>query len=400
MSKTSRRNFVKTTAAASAALALGGRHAHAEERVIEKAAAPLKILILGGTGFTGPHQVNYAVSRGHTVTVFNRGQRQADIPKSVEQLRGDRNLPNAEGVAALKGNRTWDVVIDVPTTNPMWVRDAAKALQGRAKQYIFISTISVYADTSKAWMDETTPLLKYAGEKDPFTLTPQELGPLYGQMKTLSEQEVEKWFPGKATIIRPGLIVGPGDPSDRFTYWPVRIAKGGEVLAPGDGKDAVQIIDARDLAEWVIRMAENNTTGIYNATGPRSELSMVEMLGGIRAALPGDLNIKFTWVPWSFLQEQRVSGWQNMPVVVAPRPDNAGFSRVSIERAVAKGLTFRPLADTAKATLDYNNGRPEPQRTIPRQVQRPDGTTAWSAFGLNPEREKEVLAAWKAKGGS
>lgn len=393
---TSRRDFVKTTAAASAALALGARDARGE-RIIEKAPAPLKILILGGTGFTGPHQVNYAVSRGHTVTVFNRGQRQADIPKSVEQLRGDRNLPNGEGVASLKGNRTWDVVIDVPTTNPRWVRDAGQALQGRAKQYIFISTISVYADTSKAWMDEDTPRLKYEGAKDPFTLTPQELGPLYGQMKTLSEMEVEKWFPGKATIVRPGLIVGPGDPSDRFTYWPMRIARGGEVLAPGDGKDAVQIIDARDLAEWVIRLAENNTTGIYNATGPRAELSMGDMLGGIRGALPGDLNVKFTWVPWDFLREQQVRGWSSMPVVVMPTADNAGFSRVSIERAVAKGLTFRPLADTARATLEWHNKRPEVERTFPREITRPDGTKAMTQFGITAQKEAEVLAAWKAK---
>lgn len=391
----SRRQFVKTAAAASAALALSRGESRAEQPV-EKAKAPLKILILGGTGFTGPHQVNYAVSRGHTVTVFNRGQRQADIPKSVEQLRGDRNLPNGEGVASLKGNRTWDVVIDVPTTNPRWVRDAAQALQGRAKQYIFISTISTYAGYPTAWMDENAPLAKYEGTKDPFTLTPQELGPLYGPMKVLSEQEAEKWFPKKTTIVRPGLIVGPGDTSDRFTYWPMRIAKGGEVLVPGNGHDPVQIIDARDLAEWVIRLAENNTIGTFNATGPRSELSMGDMIGGIRASMPGDLNVKFTWVPAEFLAAQKVNGWSHMPVWSMPRPDNAGFSRINIERAVAAGLTFRPLADTAKATLDWNNSRPVEQRNFPREITRPDGTKAWSQFGITPEREKEVLAAWKA----
>src|SRR5687768_14927574 len=292
MKKRTRRDFVKTTAAAGASLALGTRAAAARPPV-EKASAPLKILILGGTGFTGPHQVNYAVSRGHTVTVFNRGQRQADIPSSVEQLRGDRNTPT--GVDSLKGNRTWDVVIDVPTTLPRWVRDAGQVLQGRARQYIFISTISTYDGYPTAWMDESSKVLEYTGAEDPFTLPPDAAGRLYGQLKVLSEREAEKWFPGKTTIIRPGLIVGPGDPSNRFTYWPVRIERGGEVLAPGDGHDPVQIIDARDLAEWVIRMAENNTTGVFNATGPKSELTMGDMLGGIRAVLPGSHDVKVTW---------------------------------------------------------------------------------------------------------
>src|SRR5688572_25645529 len=175
-----RREFVKTAAAAGAALAMP-RAGWAEESPVEKADTLLKILILGGTGFTGPHQVNYAVSRGHSVTVFNRGQRTADLPKSVEYLRGDRNA--ADGVAALKGNRTWDVVIDIPTTNPKWVRDAGQVLQGRARQFIFISTISVYPSYPTAWADETAELAKYTGEKDAFTLTPQEMGPLYGPMK-------------------------------------------------------------------------------------------------------------------------------------------------------------------------------------------------------------------------
>ena len=386
-----RRDFVKTAAAAGAALTLPNAVAgelsdfvepfKSEFAPVERAPAPLKILILGGTGFTGPHHVQYAISRGHTVTVFNRGQRTADLPKSVEYLRGDRNAP--DGVAALKGNRTWDVVIDIPTTHPKWVRDAGEVLKGRARQYIFISTISVYPNYPKAWADETSELAKYTGEKDPFTMTQQEAGQLYGPMKVLSEQEAEKWFPGKTTIIRPGLIVGPGDTSDRFTYWPVRVARGGEVLAPGTGTEPVQIIDARDLSEWVIRMAENNTTGIYNATGPRSPLSMGEMLGGIRAAMPGDLDIKFTWVPSEFLVENRVQGWTVLPIWTAPRPNNDGWSRASIQRALDKGLTFRPLAVTAKDTLEWHKTRTEALQAMPRT--------------LRPEREAEVLAAWKAK---
>lgn len=390
--KTSRRDFVATTtaAAAGAALAVGraGRVGAAGRE--QKASTPLRILILGGTGFTGPHQVNYATSRGHQVTVFNRGRRQADIPASVEHLTGDRNAP--DGVKALEGSRTWDVVIDVPTTNPRWVRDAARVLAGRANQYIFISTISTYAGFEKAWMDESAPLAKYTGEKDPFALTPEEVGGpgLYGALKVLSEQEAEEWFPGKTTIVRPGLIVGPGDPSNRFTYWPVRLARGGDVLAPGDGTDPVQIVDARDLAEWVIRLAEDRVTGIYNATGPRSPLTMGEMLAGIRAAITGDLDVRFTWVPSSVLAEHKVNGWSDMPVWVPSEKDNDGWSRVSIARALSKGLTFRPLADTARATLDWHETRPEADRSIPR-------LTAPAGAGLSPEREATVLAAWNAR---
>ncbi len=386
-----RRDFVKAGAAGAAALALTGERAFARERVVEKSSAPLKILILGGTGFTGPHQVLFATQRGHQVTVFNRGQRQADLPKSVEHLTGDRNTP--EGVNALKGSRTWDVVIDIPTTNPRWVRDAASVLQGRARQYIFISTISTYRNYPKPGMDEDSELWKYEAPEDPFALTPQQAsaGGLYGPLKVLSEKEAEKWFPGKTTVIRPGLIVGPGDPSDRFTYWPVRIARGGDVLVPGNGKDPVQIIDARDLAEWVIKMAENNTTGIYNATGPKSELTMGEMVAGIRAAMPGDLDVKFTWVNHEFLTKNQVRGWSHMPVWVAPREGNEGWSRVSIARAVSKGLTFRPLALTARDTLEWNKTRPAAAQLIPKADRLAQGP------GIPPEKEAELLAAWRAE---
>jgi 2'-hydroxyisoflavone reductase len=252
----------------------------------------------------------------------------------------------------------------------------------KVRQYIFISTISVYADTSKAGMDETTPLLQYQGE-DAMKETIQSAGRLYGQLKAYSEAEAERQFPGIATIIRPGLIVGPRDTSDRFSYWPVRIDRGGEVLAPGDGNDAVQIIDGRDIAEWTIRMAETRATGIYNATGPATTLTMKQMLEGIRAA--NKSNATFTWVPAAFLQQHQVRGWSDMPVWVAPSPQNAGFARVSIARALAKGLTFRPLEVTARETLEWYKSPASGRPAIP-------------ATGIRPEREKEVLAAWHARG--
>ena len=386
---TTRRQFIRLSAAAGAGAALGAGTQpgmlHALDpsgAAVRRARAPLDILILGGTGFTGPYQVHYAVERGHRVTVFNRGQREADLPASVEHLQGDRNAP--DGLAALRGDRRWDVVIDNPTTLPHWVRDAGTILKDRTDHYIFISTISVYADTSQPGMDETTELARYDGA-DPLAETMetfrQRVGALYGPLKAASEREAEKWFPGRTTVIRPGLIVGPRDESDRFTYWPLRIARGGEVMAPGSPDDPVQIIDARDLAQWTVRMAEQRVTGTFNATGPRAELSIAEMLHGIRASQSGDNVVDFTWVPQEFLAEHNVRGWSDMPVWVPQQPDNAGFARVSIARAVAQGLTFRPLAVTARDTLEWFQSLP-----AERQARR--------SAGLAPEREVEVLAAY------
>ena len=343
-----------------------------------KAAKPLRILILGGTGFTGPFQVRYALARGHKVTVFNRGKTHpGELPEGVEQLIGDRNGK----LDALKGKK-WDVVIDNPTSVPVWVRDVGKILQGNVDRYIFISTISVYNDTSKPGIDESAELAKYEG-KDAMKETRDTLiaskFALYGPLKTLSEKEAEKWFPGKTLIIRPGLIVGPGDETDRFSYWPVRIDRGGEVLAPGDPSDPVQFIDARDLAEWTIRMAEQGETGIYNATGPAKELGVGEMLTGIKAAL--NSNATLTWVNTDFLEKQKVEPWSDMPVWVPPRGEAGGMGRISIKKALAKGLTFRPLAETARDTLKwFKSQSPERQSKL--------------KAGLTPEREAEVLAAW------
>jgi 2'-hydroxyisoflavone reductase len=386
---TTRRNFIKISAAASGAMSLGlvprlPPVTYQTQKTGEpagKAATPLRILILGGTGFTGPYQVHYALSRGHHVTVFNRGKTHpGELPKEVEQLIGDRNGQ----LDALKGKK-WDVVIDVPTSLPVWVRDAAQILKGNVDRYVFVSTISVYADTSKPGMDESAAVAKYEG-KDPMKETQETLRAsnfgLYGPLKALSEQEAEKWFPGKALVIRPGLIVGPGDPTDRFTYWPVRIDRGGEVLAPGEQTDPVQFIDARDLAEWIIRMVEQNATGVYNATGPGSPLTAAEMLYGIKAVTTSDA--RFTWVDADFLAAQKVTPWGDMPVWVPPRGEEGGFAMISIKRALEKGLTFRPLAVTAKDTLDWF-------KTLPAARQAKMGA------GVTPQRETEVLAAWRAR---
>src|SRR3954449_287166 len=273
MTPIKRRQFIKVSAAAGGALSVGVFKTTAAQKP-----KPLRILILGGTGFTGPSQIQFALGRGHKITTFNRGKSHpGELPKEVEQLVGDRNGQ----LDALKG-RKWDVVIDNPTSVPVWVRDAAQVLKGNVDRYVFISTISVYADNSKP-NDEAGALAEYEGadamKETRDTLIASQFK-LYGPLKALSEAEAEKWFPKKTLIIRPGLIVGPGDQTDRFTYWPVRIDRGGEVLAPGNPKDPVQFIDARDLAEWTIRMVENGETGIYNATGPAEELGVGGMLDG------------------------------------------------------------------------------------------------------------------------
>jgi len=217
-------------------------------------------------------------------------------------------------------------------------------------------------------------------------LPANERGRYYGPLKAFSEKEVQRRYPGMSAIIRPGLIVGPLDRSDRFTYWPYRIDKGGDVLAPGSGNDPVQIIDSRDLAEWTIRVAENRTLGVFNATGPVKPLTMSEMLYGIKAVTTS--GAQFIWVPAEFLTEQKIRGWSNMPVWVPDRPDNVAFSRRKIDKALAAGLTFRPLAVTAKETIDWNKTRPADEL---------QALSEGKIAGISAQREADVLAAWKAK---
>jgi 2'-hydroxyisoflavone reductase len=374
MNRTTRRHFIKTSAATGIALSAG-----ASSLFAEKSSKPLRILILGGTGFTGPYQVRYALSRGHKVTTFNRGKTHPDeLPAEVEQLVGDRNGK----LDALK-NRQWDVVIDNPTTLPAWVRDAAQVLKGNVERYVFISTISVYPDPiPAAGVDENAELAKYDGP-DPYKETLEAMRAngfkTYGPLKALSEKEAEKWFPGKTLVIRPGLIVGPRDETDRFTYWPVRVDRGGEVLAPGNPDDPVQYIDGRDLAEWTIRMVENRETGIYNATGPAKPIGVAGMLNGIKDAEKS--NATFTFLPYEFLKQNKVEAWSDMPVWAG---DELGLSRTKIDRALSKGLTFRPLADTARDTLAWFKSLSQDRQSKMRA-------------GLTPEREHQVLKAWKTK---
>lgn len=346
----------------------------------------MRILILGGTGFTGPEQVDYALERGHHVTLFNRGRTRPGLFKGKvqEELIGDLN----NDVSALKG-KEFDVIIDNPTTLPLWVRNVAEVMKGRTKHYIFISTLSAYASNAQINGDVDVPTLPLPEGMDPYAVPPDQARRTYGPLKAHSEKEVAKHYPGMHTIIRPGLIVGPLDASDRFTWWPVRIAKGGDVLAPGNPGDFTQIIDSRDLAEWTIRMAENRVFGTYNAVGPKNPMTFAEMLGGIKAI--GTSGAQFTWVPAEFLQANGIRAWSganSMPVWINPTGRNIGFSRWSNERAVKAGLTYRPLAVTAKDVLDWHK-----TRTAEQQKALDEGMTC----GVGPAKEAEIIAAWRAQ---
>ena len=343
----------------------------------------MDILILGGTGFTGPEQVEYAISRGHRVTLFNRNKTRPGFFKGrvFEELVGDLN-----GDTSALAGRKFDVVIDNPTTFPAWVRNAAQQLAGNVKHYMFISTTSVYSDQSQIGIDEKSPTTPMPDGLDPYTIDPANATRYYGALKTRAEQEVEKHYPGINTIIRPCLIVGPLDRTDRFTYWPARIEKGGEVLAPDSPDDPCQFIDSRDLAEWMIRMAENRELGLYNAIGPDKPLTIAQMLYGVKAVTTA--GAQFTWVPWDFLQAHDVRPWRHMTVWEPPVGRTAGYQRRNAVKAIAKGLTFRPLAVTARETLDWHHTRPQKEQ---------DATLNGEINGLSMLREAEVLAAWKAK---
>jgi 2'-hydroxyisoflavone reductase len=329
----------------------------------------VKLLLLGGTVFLGRHIVEAALGRGHEVTLFNRGQKNPGLFPQLEQLRGNRD----GDLTALQGRR-WDAVIDPSGYVPRIVRASALLLADAVEHYTFISSISVYAGFATLGMDESAPVGRLEDE------TVEDVSRFYGPLKALCERAAERAMPGRVLNLRPGLIVGPHDPSDRFTYWPVRVAKGGEVLTPGSPEHLTQIIDVRDLAEWTVCMVEERTTGVYNATGPDDELTMGRLLDACRAVSSSDA--RCVWVSEQFLLDAGITPWTELPLWVPDNEENAGFSRVDCRKAFAAGLAFRPLADTVRATLAWDATRPV---DAPRRN------------GLKPEREAELLEAWRAR---
>jgi 2'-hydroxyisoflavone reductase len=335
----------------------------------------MNLLILGGTIFLGRYLVEAALARGHQVTLFNRGQHGAELFPGIEKLRGDRD----GGLDVLRGRR-WDAVVDTSGYLPRVVRASAELLADAVEYYTFISSISVYPHFRSVGLDERAPV---ATLEDP--AVEEITGESYGPLKALCEQVVEQALPGRALIVRPGLIVGPHDYSDRFTYWVRRVAQGGEVLAPAHPDWHTQIIDVRDLAEWTLRMVEQRQVGVYNATGPAYDLTFGQLLDTCRAV--GGSDALFTWVSEAFLAEQGVAPWSELPLwLPLSDPDLLGFSDVSCAKAIAAGLTFRDLATTVRDTLAWDATREDSDAPPARALQ--------PRAGLAPEREMELLQAW------
>ena len=326
----------------------------------------MELLIIGGKRFVGKALVEAGLAAGHHLTLFNRGQSNPDWFPDVEILQGDRN----QDLSSLDG-RHWQAVIDTCGYFPRQVHSLLSALSGRIDHYTFISSISVYADFSHPGLSEDDPLAKIG---DP---TVEEItGETYGALKALCEQTAEEQFPGQVLTIRPGLIVGPFDPTDRFTYWPARVNRGGEILVPDSPNWMTQIIDVRDLAVWTIRLIEQNVTGKFNATGPGNPLTFGDVLETSRNISGSQAS--FTWVGKNFLLEKGVQPWSEQPLWL-PGEEDAGADQVNNQKAIQHGLTFTPLGQTIRDTLAWEGSRPV------------DHT--WKA-GLPPDRERQLLDQW------
>jgi 2'-hydroxyisoflavone reductase len=383
--------------------------------VVQTRGAQKHILILGGTGFLGPKTVEVALARGHKVTVFNRGRTEKRIPfgfENVEHLYGNRDpllpaddekgpdgkllRPDAtpKGLESLVGKH-FDAVIDNSGYYPRMVKASAELLSKHAQQYIFISSISAYADNSKGG-DENTKLAELA---DPNVETMGASYENYGGLKVLCERAAEAAFPGRATIVRPGYIVGPGDPTDRFTYWPVRFSRGGDVLVPGTPEDPVQWIDVRDLAEWLVKLAEDGTAGVFHATGPSLGGRWGSVIDACSKAANG--RAKPIWADLATLRENGLGGDESFPIWAPPEGESAGFHRWDMSRALAAGLKFRPVEETIAATLAWYPSEVERRKRVTAQViadakaagkpepKLPDPSVLKA--GPKPESERAVL---------
>lgn len=326
----------------------------------------MKILIIGGTIFVGRHLAQTSLERGHEITLFNRGRNNPDLFPGVKKLRGDR-----DGDLDVLEGHTWDAVIDTCGYVPRVVGASARSLSRSVDHYTFVSTISVYGDIGRPGVDEESPVAELAD-----TSLEEINEKTYGPLKALCEHEVEVEFPDKSLIVRPGIIVGPHDPTDRFTYWPVRAAQGGEILAPNPPDAPVQFIDVRDLAEWMVEMIENRAAGVYNATGPDYRINMSQYLETCISV--ADVGAQLTWVSNEFLANSEVEEWIDLPLWLSDE-QNAGLLATNVQKAISAGLAFRSLEETIEDTISWAKSR--------------DTSHEWRA-GLVSEREKRLLAAW------
>ncbi|UCD17253.1 MAG: NAD-dependent epimerase/dehydratase family protein [Candidatus Zixiibacteriota bacterium] len=325
----------------------------------------MEILIIGGTRFLGRHLVETAVRQGHEVTLFNRGKTNPELFSELEQLHGDRDSD-----LALLENRSWDTVIDTCGYFPRIVRKSAELLANAVRHYVFVSTIAVYKDSHVIGLDETAEVATTEDE------TIEEItGQSYGALKALCEQAVEDALPGRTLVVRPGLIVGPHDPSDRFTYWVQRIARGGEILAPEPKDLQTQLIDARDLAAWIVNMVETGQTGVYHATGPKDRLTMQKLFQAINNTC--NRKASLVWMPEKFLLDHDVEPWIELPMWLI---EERGMMATNVAKVFSAGLICRPLEETIRDTLEWHESRP--------------GEMEYKISGMKPEREAELLRAW------
>lgn len=375
-----RRRFIQTAAITGAAFGLGCAKQHeepAEATPAPKPRKPLSILILGGTAFLGPAIVESALERGHSITLFNRGKTNPDLFPKVERIKGDRDPEKDEGLNGLMNDMTWDVCIDTSGYFPRHVKASAELLAPRVGQYVFVSSVSVYPDDGTKNVTEEMPVATIEDE------TVEKIdGQTYGPLKALCEQAAEAALPGRTLNVRPGLIVGPRDRSDRFTYWPVRVRRGGEMLCPNSPNDLLQVIDVRDLGDWMLDMCEQSVNGVFNLVGPEGRLTFGEMLGTCRQV--SGSNAEFTWVDTEFIETNEIAPWAELPCWLPSEGEYAGWGTTSNAKALAAGLTFRPLADTVRDTLAWWDTLPEERRTKMRS-------------GIAPEREAELLKKWHEK---
>lgn len=331
----------------------------------------MKVLFMGGTGFIGPHMVRALVKAGFEVTLFNRGKTNTHLFPELAKIKGDRLT---DDIKQLSGHH-WDLIVDSSCYIPRAVDMLMDAVgTDQVKQYIFISTISVYASYAQAGITETSPLAKM--DEDPDS---EDVSKWYGALKVRCEEQAEKAMPGRVTKVRCGLIIGPGDKSDRFTYWPVMAANSDEMLAPGSGDDALQTIDARDLADWVVHCIDQNLVGPFNSTNPAGLYTFRDLLHMCRDELNPDL--KLTWVSEDFLETQSLQESGGLPLWVGSNEEYAGIWKVNAELATSKGLKARPLSESIKDTWAW-------WQTLPEE------RTAKLKTGISPGRQADILAIW------
>lgn len=378
-----RRSFLRTAAAAAAATStLAATRPFERPRMAASYRAPQKILVLGGTAFLGPQVVESALAGGHTVTLFNRGKTNPGLFPTVEKLQGQRRRPNPKNpkaqpqdLKALEG-RKWDAVVDTSAYFTGEVEDVCKVLEGNVGQYVYISSLSVYKSLEKSAdpVSETSELLSC---EDKYTLDLGTNYENYGGLKRHCEDAAAAAFPGKATLVRPGYIVGPTDPTDRFTHWPMRFLRGGECLAPGPMDNDLQFVDVRDLGQWIVHLIQQRITGPFNAVGFDGSMTTAEFLHTGKGTL--NHTCSFTWVDDAFLEENGVTAWDEMGCWTPKAKNGHSDNR----RAIEAGATYRPIAETIRDTANWAKTRGEKYE--------------WRA-GMKAQREEELLAKWKKKG--